>query len=417
MRSFWFYIAAILVLIGIGAREPVPVAFGSMVLLTGATSRLWSRLALTRLRYRREMPDRRAFVGESIDVGFALSNLKMLPVPWIEIRDSIADSLRPLDVSGRPGGAPETLLVTRSTALAWYERVRWRHQFQCVRRGFFQLGPVTFQSGDIFGFFPRTDVSWVTDHIAVLPRRLSLTDIGLPSLRPFGESRSGSPIFEDQSRIIGIRDYRAGDPLKRIDWKATARHQALQSRMYDPAATLTMLIALAVSTLEHGWEGYEPLLLERAVSVAATIATYADDKRYSCGLAANCTFPNADRNIWIPPGRAAGQLAKMLEALAMVSPYVLGPLEEVIERAWSRLPFGATLVIVAGYLTEGLQDYLTRGRGRERRAFLVWVGDEEPPNTGPRTDVYNAGPHLREIERSWQAAHPGATPLDAWSAA
>jgi uncharacterized protein (DUF58 family) len=416
MRSFWFWIATILVLIGIGAREPVPVAFGCMVLLTGATSRLWSRLVLTRLRYRREMPDRRAFVGESIEVGFSLSNLKLLPIPWIEVRESVAEALRPLDTLPRPGGAPETALITRSTALASYERVRWRHRFRCERRGFFQLGPVTFNSGDVFGFFPRSETAWVTDQMAVLPRRLSLTDIGVPSLRPFGEARAGSPIFEDQSRIVGLRDYRPGDPLKRIDWKATARHQSLQSRVYDPAATLTMLIALGVSTLEHAWEGYEPLLLERAVSVAASIASYADSKRYACGLAANCTFPNADRNIWIPPARQ-DQLSKILEALAMVSPYVLAPLEDVIERAASRLPFGATLVIVAGYLPDGLRDYLTRGRGRERRAFLVWVGDERPPITGPRHDVYDTAPHLREVERAWQADHPGAAAVDAWGAA
>ncbi len=416
MRSLWFYIAAGLVLVGIGAREAAPVAFGAMVLLTGVTSKLWSRYALKRLLYRRDLPDRRAFVGETVDVGFSLSNLKALPVPWLEIRDTVAEALQPLDTAPRPGGPPETILITRSTALTWYERVRWRHSFRCRRRGFFQFGPVSFHSGDVFGFFPAAATVWTTDRIAVLPRRLSLNDIGLPSLRPFGEAASGSPIFEDQSRMTGIRDYRPGDPLKRIDWKASARHQSLQSRVYDPAATLTMLIAVGVSTLEHSWEGYEPLLLERAISVAGSIATYADAKRYACGLAANCTFPNADRNIWIPPARQ-DQLAKTLEALSMISPFVLAPLEQVIEHAWTRLPYGATLVIVAGYLPQGLRDYLTWGRGRERRAFLVWVGDREPPDLGPRLQIYDAGSHLRAVERAWQQEHPGATPLDAWSAA
>lgn len=415
MRSIWFYLAALLVLIGIGAREPAPVAFGAMVLLTGGVSRLWSRFSLSRIRYERELPARRAFVGESIEVGFSLTNLKPLPVPWVEVRESVAEGLPPEDVPGRPGGGPDTLLVSRSTSLSWYERVRWRHRFHCRQRGFFHFGPATFRSGDIFGFFPSSSELWATDEFAVLPRLLDLREIGLPSQRPFGESRSGSPIFEDQSRIIGVRDYRPGDALKRIDWKATARSQALRSRVYDPAATRTMLIALGVSTLEHPWEGYDPLLLERAITVAASVARYSEEKRYAYGLAANCTFPNADRNIWVPPGRATDQLTRVLEALAMVSPFVLVPLEDVLERATARLPFGTTVVVVTGYLTEGLRAYLTRGRGGPGRWFAIWVGDPPVPDLGPRMQVYDASQHLRELEQRWQSEHAGAQAAGTWS--
>ena len=50
----------------------------------GLALALWSRAALRRIRYERELPARRAFVGESVEIGFRLSNLKLLPVPWIE---------------------------------------------------------------------------------------------------------------------------------------------------------------------------------------------------------------------------------------------------------------------------------------------------------------------------------------------
>lgn len=412
MRSIWFYIAAVLILVGVAGRDARTVAFGAVVLLAGAASRLWSRYALARVRYSRELPARRAFAGETIEIRFTLSNLKPLPVPWIEVRDSVPDAMPVEDAPTRPGAGPEAALLTRSTALAWYERVRWRHRFHCRQRGFFQFGPVNFRSGDIFGFFPSSEELWTIDRFAVLPRLLTLREIGLPSRRPFGEARSGSPIFEDPSLIVGVRDYRPGDPWKRIDWKATARRQALQSRVYDPASTLTMLVALGVSTLEHPWEGYDPLLLERAVTVAGSIARYAEEKRYACGLAANCTFPNADRTIWIPPSRATGQLLRILEALAMVSPFVLAPLEEVLQRQSARLPFGSTVVIVTGYLTESLRGYLARACDGGAGWFLVWVGEQAAPDLGPRLQVYDAGAHLREVEQRWRAeqaeAHPAA---------
>src|SRR6476646_7209580 len=258
MRGIWLYVAGLLVLIGLVAREPAPTAVGALILLTGGISRLWSRAALKRIDYQRYLPMRRAFVGESIEVSFTLANRKPLPVPWLELRDQVPAKAPPEDEQGKPGALPETLVLNRSTSLAWYERVRWRHRFHCKARGYFQFGPALLRSGDIFGFFPVSAEDKNVDHLTVLPRVLSLREIGLPFRRPFGEATTGTPIFEDQSRVVGLRDYRPGDPLKRIDWKATAKSQRLQSRLYDPAATLTMLIAVNVSTLEHPWEGYNP---------------------------------------------------------------------------------------------------------------------------------------------------------------
>ena len=44
------------------------------------------RLALERVEYRRTIPSKRAFVGETLDVTYSVINRKALPVPWLEIR-------------------------------------------------------------------------------------------------------------------------------------------------------------------------------------------------------------------------------------------------------------------------------------------------------------------------------------------
>jgi hypothetical protein len=157
------------------------------------------------------------------------------------------------------------------------------------------------------------------------------------------------------------------------------------------------------------------LLLERAIIVAGSVASYAEEKRYAAGLLANCTFPNADRHIWLPPSRDPSQLTRILESLAMISPYVLAPLEDVMRRRLERLPLGATVVIVAGYLTEGLRAFLARGNAGQGRWFLVWVSDHPAPDLGSQIQIYDAGSHLRDIERAWQAEHVGRDVVGAWS--
>jgi uncharacterized protein (DUF58 family) len=401
-RQVWPLVAVLLLLTGIGIREPAVAAVGALVLLAGGVAQLWSRIALERVTYRRRLQDRRAFVGEELEVEFTVANRKALPLPWLEIRESVPDTMPARDAHATPSGMQGALYVTRSTSLSWYERVRWSHRFLCRRRGYFHFGPARLRSGDIFGLYPAQLDEERRDYLTVLPRVVDLPALGLPAERPFGEARSGSRIFEDPSRIAGVRDYRHGDPLKRIDWKATARRQELQSRVYEPSSSLYLLIALNVNTLEFVWEGFDPVLLERAITVAGSVATWAEQHRFATGLIANSSYPGADRPLSVPPGRDPDHLTRILEALAMVSPFTIAPLEDVLEDTVRRLPMGATVVVVAGYLPRLMAARIERLGRRGHSVSLIWVADGGAPAlAGVRTfDVSNS---LRAFERGWSA--------------
>ena len=407
-RQIWVSVAVLLLLVGIGIREPAVAAVGALVLLTGSVSRLWSRLALERVRYRRTLRDRRAFVGEEVEVSFSVANRKVLPLPWIEVRESVPEAMPARDAHTTPSAAPGELHVTRSTSLAWYERVSWKHRFLCRQRGYYHFGPTRLRSGDIFGLFPSQAEIRDLQYLTVLPRLVDLPALGLPTERPFGEARSGSRIFEDPSRIVGVRDYRPGDPLKRIDWKATARRQQLQARIYEPSSSLHLLVALNVNTLEFVWEGYDPVRLERAITVAGSVARWAEEQRYAVGLIANSSYPGADRPIAIPPGRDPDQVTRILEALAMVSPFTIAPLEDVLEQAARRLPMGATVVVVAAYLAAPLAGRIIRLRQRGHPLALLWVNDDRPPHDLGGVPVHDLSARMRMVERRWLSETEGA---------
>jgi uncharacterized protein (DUF58 family) len=403
IREVWLGIAALLLLVGIGIREPAVAALGALVLFAGGLSRLWSRLSLERLEYRRSLPEHRAFVGEAIEVHYSLANRKALPLPWVEVREYVPDTLPALDAHAAPSARPGSLQIDRSTSLTWYERVSWRHRFLCRQRGYYPFGPALLRSGDVFGLFPVEREAPARHHVTVLPRLADLPELGLPTERPFGEARSGSRLFEDPSRILGVRDYRPGDPLKRIDWKATARRRALQSRVYEPSASLYLLLALNVDTFAQSWEGYDPVLLERAITVAGSVARWADTQRYAVGLVANASMPGADRPITVPPGRDPEQLTRVLEALAMVAPFTIAPLAAILEEAARHLPMGASVAAVAGFPSEGLIARLERMARRGHPTALLWVGDDPPPPC-ERVRLHELTTPMRRIEREWLAA-------------
>ena len=63
--------------------------------------------------------------------------------------------------------------------------------------------------------------------LLVYPEIAPLEGYDLASRMPLGEIRMTHRLFEDPTRIAGVRAYEAGDPLNRVHWRATARTGSL----------------------------------------------------------------------------------------------------------------------------------------------------------------------------------------------
>ncbi len=381
----WLLASALLGLIGFSSGSAALVIVGALLFGTGALARLWKRVCLERVVYSRHLDEHRLFAGERAQLTLTLENRKPLPVPWIEVRESLPRGMPVTDVRTHAGGAPGTQVLQRSAALGMRDRLDWPLELRAVRRGYFRVGPTRLRSGDLFGFFDReVEVGRPVDGIIVYPHVYPLGDLGFDSARPFGEQRGGSRLFEDPSRVVGVRDYQPGDPMKRIDWHATARLGRIQSRLYEPSRAQALVIALNIPTFEYSWQGSDPVLLERGVSVAASIARWASDGGSAIGLIANGSFPDADRTIHIGAGRRPDQLNRVLEALAMVTAFTTGEMADALEDPSHPIPAGATIVLVAAIFPAEIGDTLRRLRGRGHQVHIVktsgraWEADTMP---------------------------------------
>ncbi len=375
-QELWILIFVALILIGIFAGEGLLIGFGVMGLLVVGTARLWNRASLEDVTYDREFSQRRVFIGEKATLSITLTNRKPLPLGRVRVEDEVPAcmSLDGADVVGSPN--PEGQTLRHSTSMSWYERVHWTYEFQCSRRGFFRIGPSTLRSGDLFGFFGSERDSQDRDYVLVYPRIVSLPEIGMPSARPLGETRGGIRIFEDMSRPMGLRDYQMGDPLKTVDWKATARMQEIQVRTYEPSSSMTVVLAVAVDTMAHTWEGYSAIHLERIITAAASLAVYASERQYNLGLFSNGTPVLADRPMKIAPSQSPDQLTIVLEALASIRPLPMGSIAGQLGQQWRRFPLGSTVVVVLSLVSEDLPQILDNMRAHGYRIVVVYVGDE-----------------------------------------
>ncbi len=379
-HDIWIAMFVLLIIVGVFAGQGLVIALGVMGLIVAGVSWVWNRLSLEEVYYERTIEQPRVFIDEETSMTISVVNRKPLPLGKLSVVDEVPDEIEVAEARVAVSSSPNSKMIIHSTSLAWYERIRWEYKIKGNRRGFYRIGPARMESGDLFGFFESNKPIDRNDYLLVYPRIVSLPDLGMPAVRPLGETRGGIRIFQDESRPSGLREYHVGDPLKIVDWKATARMQSLQVRTFEPSSSFTVILVVLVETSERTWQGYSPTNLERVITSAASVASYATERQYSVGLFSNGTPILADRPMRLDPARNPEQLTIILEALATIRPLAIGPMAPQLGQNARRFPIGSTLVIIAAILTQDMVSVISDLRVRGHRMVVIFVGDSDPPD-------------------------------------
>ncbi|MGC9335721.1 MAG: DUF58 domain-containing protein [Anaerolineae bacterium] len=372
----WIQLAIILIPLALLFDARALLVVSAFLLTVVPVAWWWSRRSLDGVGYERSLGERRAFPGETIGLTLSLTNEKLLPLGWLLAEDRWSMALPLEDGSLFPPVTGQTGSCRSAFAVRGFERVSRHYHVRCTRRGFYPFGPVQLRSGDIWGLFSQTVTRDKLDWLVVYPQVLPLEALGFPPKEPFGETKATWRILEDPSRAVGIRDHQAEDSFRHIHWKATARRQDLQIKVYEPTTSQNLVVFVNVATFARHWEGTRPLLLEQVIAVAASIASRGVQDRYLVGFMANGSIPHSDQPIKVLPSRRPDQLARVLEALAAVTSFTTSSMEKLLLAESPRLPWGATLVVVTGVVTEDLLSALVRLHDVGRRVVLVSLEDE-----------------------------------------
>lgn len=389
----WIVLAVLVIGLGLLLDNLFFTTAGFLLLtLVGATW-AWGQLSLYGLTYRRRFQEIRAFQGERIRLTLELHNRKFLPLPWVTVTDIFPAALPVAEaevVLNRATNQGEFRTFWMPNA---FQKLTRHFTIECTERGFHRYGPATVETGDGFGFFSRKARFPDEEFLIVYPRLYTVAELDLPRKNPFGNVRGRGYLFEDPMRTVGVRAWQSGDSPRRIHWKATARHQSLLSRVYEPSVEEQVLIFLNVATLARHWHGTIPELLERVISVAASLAALAAEERLPVGLIANGSLPGSDQPLRLLPGRSPDQLTRILELLAAVTPFATDPIERLVVKEAPRLAWGATLVVVTAIAHEDLLASLLELAEAGRPVVLFTLAERPPERELSKIMVYHL-PHL-----------------------
>ncbi len=406
ISDLWAIAAVILIAAGLLASLALLIIVGVLVLLVWTTGKYWPRFAFRRVAYSRRLERRRAFIGDIIDYHITVSNDKLLPMIWLDISDAFPLGLQTGGAYRRGVGAEAEIDHRITTSLLPYQRVTWRYRIRCRARGNHRIGPARLRSGDMFGVTAAEEHVTTVDYLLVYPRIVDLRRLMNLCERPLGPSRGRRLIQDDPTRFVGLRDYLPSDPLKRIDWKATARRGELTSRIFEPAATRSLLIALNARTGDAAWQGSNRRLFERAVTVAASVADYARREDYAFGLVSNAVASYSSKWLSLPLGSGSLQLEAVLESLAMAGPFWVADLSAVLRAETASLSSGATVALVTALLSPGVIREADEIRRRGHRVVIFYAGDGEPRTAAAQLPqdipLFLPGAALSELDDLWR---------------
>ena len=337
--------------------------------------RLFRGVAFERRFSRRVVP-----WGGEVEVALGVTNDKLLPLVWLQIRDRW-----PVGVTPQGFGLRKMLVLNRqelvqTVSLRWYERLRRRYRVLCEERGVHRFGPAEVQAGDPFGI-AGVSVEW-DEHadVVVLPRVLDVPAAGLLLGRPLVEEEAARSLAVDPTALRGTRPYRPGDSVRAVNWRATARTGVLHTNEYDPASLAAVRVLLDLGSVYRPWEGVEVELMELLCVVAASLASAYAEHGYAVGFASNAAGWGERRTADLEP--ATGALPGVLEAIARLRPYTYRDYGSVLREEVEDDDAGsAECVVVTSRLRADVREVLA-GLRRERPTTVVYVGeprDDEAP--------------------------------------
>ena len=331
---------------------------------------LWIRAIRRGLSVERTLLDR-VFIGEKIPVKVEVRNRSFLPIPWIGLWETLPPELSSQDV------------LKRVTSLGPRSETTVKYELTARRRGYYPVGPLDLQYGDVFGF--RQEEQWHEEPtmVIVYPTVVPISRLGLPSSTPLGTEKSDRILYQDPSRVIGAREYTPSDSPRMINWKVSASRGELFVRQVEPAVSHEVLILLDLSPAGYSqrWINYAS---ELSVTVAASFAAHLIEKRQSVGLAVNGIDQVATGGLMLSPalvdvfrqersplvavGKRRRHLMLILELLARVGLLTGADMQRLLHNEAARLPWGSTLVVITGNADATL---LATLHGRQRAGHNV----------------------------------------------
>ncbi|MBK9740717.1 MAG: DUF58 domain-containing protein [Actinobacteria bacterium] len=323
--------------LGWGLGEPALTAVAVLLILVPVIGMVIVRRSRFVLGSARTVEPTRFAVGTEAEVVLTIENGSRFTSGVMLLQDTVPDNLSD---SAR-------VLLDRVPSKAQRSQ---RYHVTGLERGKARIGPLTVTVTDPFGTAALTRSFTATNPVVVTPLIVPLDAAGT-SMSPGGRGetmlRSMSARGDDD---ILPREHRAGDDMRRIHWRATARSGDLMVRREEQSWHSSIVVVLDNRESAHEGTGLDSTF-EWAVSASASIALHYLRSGW------RVTTVTTDGHLLVETGGAS--IADTDDVLQAFSEVRLGP-HPLSPTLGASVEGASAVVAVLGRLTEHAAQPLAR---------------------------------------------------------
>jgi len=222
--------------------------------------------------------------------------------------------------------------------------------------------------------------------VVVFPPLHPVVNTDYNSLQPYGAIRNPLPVYEDPAVITGLREYHAGDEMKRVNWKVSARHNKLFVNTYQPSISSDAVFILNLRSADYAFRNRE-YYQEQAVEVAASLIHqfYLDKQKFSLRTALK--IDDQEEIIKTPLNSSEVNFTTLLEKLALADFPEQTSFHTLLDPEKFHIPWGVNIYIITPGLDEASLAHLIRLKSLGHRIYLINVG----PDLNRNLSLWNIG--------------------------
>jgi len=308
-----------------------------------------------------------AFEGDQLYLWKRLTNKKFLPLPWIYITLNISDGLKYLSYEHDEAqhGAQNSLF-----SIMGNKSIYRKKPFVCMKRGVYGVYRVYINATNtLHNIHFHTEQRFHAE-LLVFPKLLDhLDDLDVIFTRLDGSIANNALINPDPFEFRGIRDYQPSDPLKSVNFKASAIAQQLMVNMYAPTSSPKVMLLLNLEgEVTHD-------VLEMGIKLIATLASHYIQKGVRTAFSTNGRDASTMNVIALPGGVSNGHLYRIFESLARISfGFHPAPMAQYVDELTD---ITMVYVLVSSHVDDGLIAAFNDAKQRGLDVLLIVPTEDE----------------------------------------
>lgn len=222
------------------------------------------------------------YAGEQVELTEVITNRKKLPLPVLEVGFHTRKELVFQDTENT--NVSDYIYKRDIFAVLGRQRITRKIPILCQKRGYYKVEEADITAFSLLYRKRYSQALTTNAAIYVYPAQVNVSGTMTVCERMLGIMQCSRHLYEDPFTFRGIREYTTSDPMKTINWKASARTGGLMVNTFDSVMTQKVMLYLDV---EDGGILKQEELVEESIALAASLIRKCMRQGMEAGLLTN----------------------------------------------------------------------------------------------------------------------------------